>query len=133
MKPSNGRIVHYNKDAEQTCCVGIIIHVNDDETVNLVVFDKWGASSFVYGAKEGEGHTNYRWPHIKACRAKQDETSLSGANDLTIQQNNVTAEPASKAEPAKPAAKSIKGLLTRNLIVDTDSPNKGVGTDETNG
>ena len=68
-KPSIGRIVHYADDAfppknpdKKAWCAGMIVHVHDDNRINLVYWDQMGDQGFREGVKLGDKKYCWRWP-----------------------------------------------------------------------
>lgn len=68
MKPSVGRIVHFNFDfkhtGEETSVfnAALIVAVNEDGTVNLQVFYPDGKIEFLSNIQQGDAFEQWNWP-----------------------------------------------------------------------
>lgn len=62
MKPTEGRIVHYNGGVDAPRIAAMVIMVHNDETVNLKIFYPNGADGFLEKVKQGEGYNTWNWP-----------------------------------------------------------------------
>jgi hypothetical protein len=62
MKPSIGRIVHFNGGPNAPVVAAIITAVHNDELVNLTIFSSVGATGGVENVKLGEGVGTWNWP-----------------------------------------------------------------------
>jgi hypothetical protein len=60
-KPSIGRIVHYFNDSGEPEAA-IVIHVHNDENVNLIVCNQWGTWTSRTSVQLGEGAGHWNWP-----------------------------------------------------------------------
>ena len=60
MKPSIGRIVHYN--SKNGTCAALVINVQSDELIDLQVFDRDGSTRHVTSVEQGETLGMWNWP-----------------------------------------------------------------------
>lgn len=59
-RPTIGRIVHFTESGADLAA--IIVNVNDDETINLLVFSKEGAMFPRTNRRLGPNEQQWRWP-----------------------------------------------------------------------
>lgn len=61
MKPSIGRIVHYNSSHGTAAAIVILVH-RDESIVNLQVFDPSGRIRSVAAVEQGDSLGQWNWP-----------------------------------------------------------------------
>ena len=63
MLPSIGRVVVYNhRKFPAKVSPGIIQRVNDDGTVEMIVFSVYGGIFFNHAVSQGDGPSQWNWP-----------------------------------------------------------------------